>query len=62
MVEKLSDKWVLLMVVTFLGLTVLTCAVGGFYLAATDHTIPDPVIALGSGALGGLVGVLVKTD
>lgn len=46
------------------GLVVLTfaCVVGGIILAIERVPMPDFLIALGGGALGGLTGILSRTS
>ncbi len=48
------------MLVVFLGLTVLICAVGGLVLTFANKQVPDSVIGLGATALGGLVTAFVR--
>lgn len=48
-----------LIAILFLGLTLLASVLCSTWLVATDHTIPDALIALGSAAGGALAGVLV---
>ena len=58
----MSDVFVIRMVVMFLGVAVLGSLAGGFFLAAQGVTVPDYLIALGSGALGALGALLARTD
>jgi hypothetical protein len=50
------------LVLLFGGLTVLAAMLGGIALAYTDRTLPDALIALGSGALGLLSGAAIPTS
>lgn len=49
------------LVLTFGGLIALMAMAGGIVLAFTDRTLPDALIALGSGALGLLSGAALPT-
>ena len=55
-----SDKWVYRIVVLALGLTVLIVVSGTFVLKVVDNQtpIPDALVAIGSGAVGALAGLL----
>lgn len=55
--DALTTRLVLL----FGGLTVLAAMGGGIALAFFDRTLPDALIALGSGALGLLSGAALDT-
>lgn len=55
--DALTTRLVLL----FGGLTVLAAMGGGIALAFYDRTLPDALIALGSGALGLLSGAALDT-
>ena len=55
--DALTTRLVLL----FAGLTVITAMGGGIALAFYDRTLPDALIALGSGALGLLSGAALDT-
>lgn len=57
----MTDPLTLRLVLAFAGLTVLAAMVGGIALAYTDRTLPDALIALGSGALGLLGGAAIPT-
>lgn len=54
----MTSKTTVLAVVIFLGLVALVVTVGGVILANNDKPIPGELIALGSGALGALAGIL----
>lgn len=57
----MTDRTTVRMVLLFGGLTVLAAMLGGIALAYTDRTLPDALIALGSGALGLLTGAAIPT-
>lgn len=57
----MTDAKTIRMVLAFAGLTVLAAMVGGIALAYSDRTLPDALIALGSGALGLLAGAMMPT-
>lgn len=57
MIDALTTRLVLV----FAGLTVLAAMAGGIALAFSDRTLPDALIALGSGALGLLSGAALDT-
>ena len=59
--EPVTDTWSVRLVILFLGLTVLASVVGGLVLAGLDKTVPDTVIAVGSGAAGALAAMLAST-
>lgn len=48
------------LLITFLGATVLICAVGGLVLTGMGKTVPDSIIGLGSAALGGLTAAFLR--
>ncbi len=58
-----SDVWIYRIVVISLGLTILTTAVGFIYitLSATSKEPPAGLVALGSGAIGALAGLLAPS-
>jgi hypothetical protein len=58
----MSDTFTVRMVVVFLGAAVILSLAGGFYLAAKAVTVPDYLIAIGSGSLGALGALLARTD
>jgi len=59
---RLSDVWIYLCVVAFLGLTVLATVAGLIILAATGKSpAPEGLLALGFGALGALGGLLAPS-
>jgi len=53
-----SDVWIYRMVVGALGLGVLVGMVGSIILALAGKPIPEVIVALGSGAIGALAGLL----
>lgn len=57
----MNDALTLRMVLAFAGLVVLLAMAGGIVLAFYDRTLPDALIALGSGALGLLGGALMPS-
>jgi hypothetical protein len=48
------------LLITFLGATVLICAIGGLVLTGMSKTVPDSIIGLGSAALGGLTAAFLR--
>lgn len=57
-----TDVWIYRIVVIVLGITILGTVFGGFWLASTSTTeIPQAMVALGSGALGALAGLLAPS-
>lgn len=56
-----NDSFVVRAVVVFLGLIALTVVGGGIWLAAYERSLGDALIAMGSGALGGLTGFLISS-
>lgn len=57
----MTDNVTVRMVLAFAGVTVLAAMLGGIALAIYDRTLPDALIALGSGALGLLGGAALPT-
>jgi hypothetical protein len=55
------DRWIYRMVVIFLGIVILAGALGAIVLVILDKTIPEILVALGSAAIGGLVGLFSGT-
>lgn len=56
------DPWIYRLVVTFLGLTVLSTVIGGLLILATSgSTVSEGIIALGSAAVGALAGLLAPS-
>lgn len=53
-----SDRAFYRMVAGCLGAVVVIAVSGAIYLAAIGQSIPEALIALGSGAIGALAGVL----
>lgn len=58
----MTDRITVLTVVIFLGVIVLASIASAVALLLFDKTLPDMIVALGSGALGGLAGILAKTS
>lgn len=57
-----TDPWIYRMVVGVLGLVVLAVVIGGILLQlAVAKDIPQGILAIGSAAAGGLVGLLVPS-
>lgn len=57
-----TDPWIYRMVVGVLGLAVLAVVIGGIILAITSgKDVPQGILAIGSAAVGGLVGLLVPS-
>lgn len=57
----MTDRFVVRAVVVFLGVITLSVVWGGIWLADHGQTLGDALIAMGSGALGGLTGFLVSS-
>lgn len=55
------DLPVYLSVIKFLGLVTVLSIAGVITLALLDKPIPDVIVALGSGSLGALAGVLTPS-
>jgi hypothetical protein len=56
-----SDRWIYRIVVSALALTLVSSIGGTLWLQANDKAIPEILIGLGTGALGGLAGLLAPT-
>lgn len=56
-----SDVMIYRMVVGALGLTLLLAAAGVIALAFFERSIPDAVVAFGSGCVGALAGLLAPS-
>ncbi len=56
-----TDRWIYRMVVGALSLTLVASLGGAIWLQANDKAIPEILIALGTGTLGGLAGLLAPT-
>lgn len=56
-----SDRWIYRIVVSALALTLVSSIGGTLWLQANDKDIPEILIGLGTGALGGLAGLLAPT-
>lgn len=58
----MTDKLTTNLVVSFLGLTVISVIVGAVILAFSDHEIPSELWLLASGAVGALGGILARPN
>ncbi len=56
-----TDRLIYRIVVSALGLTMLTTVIGATWLAVEEKPIPDILIGLGTGALGSLAGLLAPS-
>ncbi|NEP10793.1 MAG: hypothetical protein F6K14_11365 [Symploca sp. SIO2C1] len=56
-----TDRLIYRIVVSALGLTMLTTVIGATWLAVEDKPIPDILVGLGTGALGSLAGLLAPS-
>lgn len=56
-----TDKLVYRLVVVFLGIALLASLGIATYLAITNRELPEFVVAVGSGALGALAGLLAPS-
>ncbi|MCC5668328.1 hypothetical protein LC653_31840 [Nostoc sp. CHAB 5784] len=56
-----TDRWIYRIVVSALALTLISSIGGAVWLQANDKDIPEILIGLGTGALGGLAGLLAPT-
>ena len=52
------EEWIYRIVVGVFGVVMLVVSVMAFQLTMAEHEVPDLLIALGSGAIGALAGVL----
>lgn len=59
--QPVPDTWIYRIVVISLGLAVLSCIIGAIVLSALGKPIPELLIALGSGAIGALAGLLAPS-
>lgn len=57
----MTDRWLLRIVALGLALVALVTVAGGIVLAASDHMLPDALVAVGSGAAGALAALLART-
>ena len=56
------DVWIYRMVVGLLGVVLIAATVGGLVIAmAGKGPVPDVVVAMGSGAVGALAGLLAPS-
>ena len=56
-----SDVWIYRLVVGPLALAILITVVGAILLAMQGRTVPDVLLAIGSGAVGALAGLLAPS-
>ena len=56
-----SDKWIYRIVVLVLGATILAVVAGAFVLKLYDKAIPDVLVAIGTGAIGAIAGLLAPS-
>ncbi|MGH3102878.1 MAG: hypothetical protein ACRDN6_02120 [Gaiellaceae bacterium] len=56
-----SDFWIYRMVVTVLGLTMLSVVAASTLIVLKDKPIPDILVAVGTGAVGALAGLLAPS-
>ena len=56
-----TDPWIYRIVVTSLGLVVVLAVLGGIILGRTQTPVPEVLLALGSGAIGALAGLLAPS-
>ncbi|MFN6481047.1 hypothetical protein [Nostoc sp. DedQUE07] len=57
-----NDCWIYRIVVSALALIILSCIGSAVWLQSQDKEIPEIFIGLGTGALGGLAGLLAPTS
>ena len=57
----LGDVWLYRIAVSVLGSLTLIAAIGSIILVAAGRTTPEVLVALGSAAIGGLVGLFVPS-
>jgi hypothetical protein len=53
-----GDVWIYRIVVCLLGVTVLGALGGTIVLQASGAQVPDSIVAIGTGALGAIAGLL----
>jgi hypothetical protein len=56
-----SDPWIYRIVVLVLGLTILSVVATSFVLILSDKSIPDILVAVGTGAIGAMAGLLAPS-
>lgn len=56
-----NDVWIYRLVVVVLGLVLIIASVGALMLGMADKSAPDVMVALGSGAVGALAGLLAPS-
>jgi hypothetical protein len=56
-----TDVWIYRTIVAALGLTMLCVVAGSFVLVLYDKPIPDVLVAIGTGAIGAMAGLLAPS-
>ena len=56
-----TDRLIYRIVVSTLGLTMLTTVIGATWLAVNGKDVPDVLVGIGTGALGSLAGLLAPS-
>ncbi len=56
-----QDRFIYRVAIGILGVLTMISAIGGLWLAAKNIDIPESVIALGSAAVGAIVGLFAKS-
>lgn len=56
-----TDPWIYRIVVLVLGLTILGVVATSFVLILEDKPIPDILVAIGTGAIGAMAGLLAPS-
>lgn len=56
-----TDRWIYRIVVSALTFTIVSCIGSAVWLQSQDKEIPEIITGLGTGALGGLAGLLAPT-
>ena len=57
----MTDRTVTLSIVLVLGVVAVATVIGGLVLAMNDKSLPEAVIAIGSGAVGAIGGLLARS-
>ena len=55
-----KDKWVFRIALLVLGVLALSAAVGSIWMTLMDKTTPESLVAIGSTAVGALVGLFAR--
>jgi hypothetical protein len=56
-----SDVWIYRAIILMLGLTMLTVVAASTVLVLYDKTVPDVLVAIGTGVIGALAGLLAPS-